>query len=274
MSESEPNGASGRWWGRFGIPSGGGGFWSVGPFRLWIRRRAGEWDVSAARGPDPMQEGVTVQVPFDPAQPLDEAPADAVRCRFASEETASNLFVTPLLADRPVVARPESSFYLLGRHDVAMYVSHPVWVRLEAGDPPGELLTMPTHQPSDTWFGPSTREGEICYAVRTAARTSLDGFPFRPGRAVTELRIRNRAASPLAFERISIPAPHLSLYQDLDGRLWTEGVTVERPEHGDAVQVRVGGAPPDAAEKAILVSKPWQSESRNVLERAIGMLVG
>lgn len=271
------------WWGRFVVPQGAAGSWAVGPFRLCIRRRRGEWDVSVDGSGDAMDETLRVQVPLSPPEtpgdPPDLAaggaqPETATRLRFAAQDEEDALFIGPLLADRPVVARPETPFHLLGRHETTIYLSQPVWVRLEAGDPPGTLVVLPTFVLKDTWFGPSPREGELCYATRTAARLDLDDFRFRPARAVTEVRIRNRAAATLAFERVNLPTPSLSLFHDRHGRLWTESVTVERPEAGDTAHIRIGGAPPAAAESAVLLAKPRQQETRGVLERAMGMLFG
>jgi len=38
----------------------------------------------------------------------------------------------------------------------SVYVSSPLWVRIETGKPAKLLCELPTFRPSDTWFGPNT----------------------------------------------------------------------------------------------------------------------
>ena len=55
-----------------------------------------------------------------------------------------------------------------------IYVSTPLWVRVDVHDPPQFLQEIPVIRPSDTWFGPSTREGELGYAGRTHGRLNFE----------------------------------------------------------------------------------------------------
>ena len=95
-------------------------------------------------------------------------------------------------------------------------------------------------RPSDTWFGPSTLEGELCYESKTAVRFNLDNVPRRPHRAISVVRIRNRTDTQLSLERLKIPLPNLSLFGTEDGQLWTESITLERDEDGENATVKLG----------------------------------
>ena len=73
---------------------------------------------------------------------------------------------------------------------MTIYVSSPVWIRLETAT--GTLLDeLPTIRQSDTWHGPNTREGELCYASRTFCRTNIDALPIRQNRALSPVIIYN-----------------------------------------------------------------------------------
>jgi hypothetical protein len=89
----------------------------------------------------------------------------------------------PMLADRPVVVRARQSVFIPPGEEAMLYLSTPVWVSIDLGEPARALREIPVLRLSDTWFGPSTREGELCYAARTHARNHLDQVPRRPHRA-------------------------------------------------------------------------------------------
>jgi hypothetical protein len=264
---------SGRWWGRFPVAEGQGGVWRVGPLELTVARRRHDWLVGS-REQDESQETelerrLEVRCPAAAAE-LPELPE--VR-RFAARESSAELEVTPVLADRPVVSRPDVPFHLLGDDEVALFVNTPVWVRLAAGQPARTLVEIPAGRPSDTWFGPSTMIGELCYAGRTSARLHLENLPSRPHRAITPVLLRNRARQALLLERLNLPVPNLALYWDGNGGLWTQSVVVERQPDGKLAQVRLEEGPPAEVPAAEEVSPARQAGNRSVL-RALGALLG
>lgn len=175
--------------------------------------------------------------------------------------------LTPVLADRAIVVRPEAPLYVLAGEDITIFASTPVWLRIEAGSPPRLLTEIPSHRPSDTWFGPDSMEGEMCYAVKTAGRLRLDKVPLRLHRAVTPIHVHNHASDALYLDRVQIPVQYLSLYRGENNFLWTPPVDLDRESSGDLAAVRFAGQPPSEAGASTLLSKARHEVRSNMIIR-------
>lgn len=253
-------------WGKHTLPLHSARSWQIGPLSLWVCSQELQWRVATWHDEARLDELHTE--PTDPELPL---PEHASLHRFATDSGQHSIGLRPLSADRPVVARPEVPLGLPPGHQATFYMSTPAWVEVSAGDHP--LLAVPTSQLSDTWFGASTREGQLCYASRTQARLLLDQLPKRPGRVVTEVRVRNQGTQTLALERVQIPLPHLALHRTTEGVLWTPSVTVVlHPERADA-EVRIAPRPPAAAGGTTPHSEARQLGAPSFLVRALGALL-
>jgi hypothetical protein len=202
-----------------------------------------------------------------------EAPDDATVFRYGFQDPPDVVRLKPCLADRPVVVNPESPLLVPPNEDLVLYLSTPLWVIVTIGSSSAVLLDHPTDRPTDTWFGSTTTTGELCYASRTAARLTFDNLPVRPHRAVTIASISNRAASPLAVEKLRIPAPQMSVYGTEGGRLWTETVTFERHEDGEMARHQHGKGPPDIATTATLLGGPRSPVEPGLIVRTFGGLL-
>ncbi|GAB4264548.1 MAG: hypothetical protein Kow0092_16300 [Deferrisomatales bacterium] len=268
--EAAPELRGGVWWGSFELAEGQTGRWRVGALTLWIRRDPAEWTVAHVSADDPFDTSAEVQVPAE--EPLPEE--GVTLSRFAARKTYGHLRVQPILPDRPVVSRPEVPFHVLAEDEVRVYVSSPVWVKIEAGRPLRPLLEVAPYRVSDTWFGPNTREGELCYAGRTRCRHEPEDLPRRPQRAVTPVVVRNRAEKTLAVERLNLPAPLLSLYASPAGALWTQPLVVEIAREGATAEIRIERKAPPEAPGAVLLTGPREDAGKNMLTRALGALIG
>lgn len=256
------------WWGRFNLEQGQALRWRIGPLTLWLRRLPREWQLSHIRGEEP-EDGEFLETGV-PEQDWERS-AQVNLERFVFRQTAPNIDITPVLADRPVVTRPLVPFHLSGGEEVTMYASSPLWVRVAAG---GVFIKeIAIQRPSDTWFGPSTRSGELCYASQTRCRLSLDELLWRPYRAVTPLLIRNREPQPLLIERLNLPVAYLSLFVTEQARLWTQTVTIRRDQGSDAV-MDVGTAPPAEAGPTRLLCRPRSEPEKGGVIRALTSLFG
>jgi hypothetical protein len=167
------------------------------------------------------------------------------------------------LSPRPVVARPAQPIYLAAATSVRLYVGTSLWLSLQRDD--DVLLDIPVARLSDTWFGPDTMHGEICYACQTHARLSLAGIPANPYKAMTPITIINEATGPLVLDRINLPVHHLSLYSQNSGdgnqRYWTSAITLTNVQKSPDVEIKVSaGAPTEYANATLL------STGRNPLE--------
>lgn len=256
MSELEPLVA---WWGDFEVPLGAARRWRVGPLTLRVARLAGEWRIEREMGDDPTAQEIEVgslESQEDVHKPL----KINERIGFAGQETKLTLVAT--LPDRSIVSRPESTFLLPGGERLTIYVGSPLWLQLKVGE--RLLADIPTFRPSDTFFGRTTMEGELCYASRTYCRVRLEDTVRRPHRSLTAVEIHNLAKTPLPLDRVQLPVAHLALYRATDGRLWTQDVTFERGELADSVKL-AKGKPKHAAGAELLT--PARLDDHNLLKR-------
>jgi hypothetical protein len=171
-----------------------------------------------------------------------------------------------------MVVRPRQAVYVLPGEETILYISTPVWVGIVAGEKELLLREIPVSRPSDTWFGPSTLTGEICYAARTQARNALTEVPLRAHRVLTALRIENRADTPLPVEKLSLPVPLLSTWGRSDGSLWSDTVHLQRVTDSDMAAVRVERGPPAYASDATLLASPRMQAGKGGLVRAFSGL--
>jgi hypothetical protein len=248
------------WWGKVDVPRNAAVRIAAGPTRVWVERRRQEWrvfSVPCAEGDDEPAAG---------PQPVDvgELPDGDPLVRFCFADAPERLVVSVAQADRPVVVRPETPLSISPGEKVTLFVSTPVWMvlavertvaRRRNGREPEQpedqrLIEVPLERPSDTWFGPNTRVGELCYAAHTAGYLQRDALPRRPHLAVTPVSIENKATDPLQFERLQVPLPQLGVYVDTGGALWTNAVQLARESNGDLAAVRVESGVPLAARGA------------------------
>ena len=266
---AETAGVPGAWWGDFHLPEGAAGRWSIGAITLWLENAPSEWRLALERHSEPREE-VEVEVPatFEP-------PAEAEMVRFAAGSAdATRVAVVPGLAPRPVVSSPDVPLYLLPGHDVSLFVGSPVWLRVLADPGAHVIADEPTLRLNDTWFGRTTRAGELCYASTTRARLSAHALPTSPFRATTQVVLRCGGTAPVRVERLKLPAPELELYRDETGRLWTETITVDLDGEGDGGRARMSRGAPALAPGAIRIAPARRAEEGRVWERALSALLG
>ncbi len=190
--------------------------------------------------------------------------------RFLLNANAPPLAVEPLLADRAVVSRPLVATELPPRHSATLLISTPLWVRLRCGEQ--TLVELPTTRLSDTWFGPNTRSGELCYAAQTRARQRVeDNAAESPFRALTPVTIINNGEDNLQLERINVPVPHLTLYGD-GANFWTSAITMTREQHLLNARIQINDGAPEQARGAATIAEPRRPVRGGVLERAVELL--
>lgn len=254
-------------WGTYSLADKPGA-WQIGPLSLWIERTSAEWIVTHQSGDDPLDMRASYESGWS-----EEPPESATRIRCAAGSSNAMVHVCAALADRAVVVKPEQPFILLADDETTFYIGSQLWVSVHVGEPARKLIEMPSFRPSDTWFGPSTREGELCYASRTRARMHLSELDIYPARALTPVRLINHGSDPLTFERLKVPIAYLGLYVDDEGRHWTQGLTVERGSTGAEVECRVESALPPAAGELHAIAGPRRAIA-GVFKRALHALIG
>lgn len=257
------------WWGDFEIPLDEGRAWRVGPARFWIERRTGEWSLRHETAGDPFDDALEVAVPA-PISDLAELTGPVHRFADGSS-TPVALRLRPRLADRDVISRPEKPFSVLPESEVTVHMGSSVWAAIERLPGARAVTEFPLLRPSDTWFGPDSRTGQLCYASRTRCRMAREDIRALPHRAVTTVTIRNPRSTPLRVERISLPAPTLELWTDGSGALHTSSIVYTcAGDDEDRAELETVGAPPDGA--TTQVAEPRHT-ARSGLVRAFSRLI-
>jgi len=255
-----------HWWGSYDFINEKCRLWHIGPLTLGVYRHNSEWQVARNYGEDRDDDDIAWDVTT--TNSLSESLATDYS-RYILRESTEQLTITPLLVPRPVISRPNIPFNLIAGEAITVYVSTPLWLGLSLGPTlPRVLDEIPIQRPSDTWFGPSTMEGELCYASTTHCRLNLEELPQRPHRAVTPVLIENQADTTLSVERLRIPAPLLSLYTTPAGQLWTPKITLVRTTDGDMAALNIDDKPPTEANQVEPVGKPRQHNEGGTLTRA------
>jgi hypothetical protein len=239
----------------------------LGPLELWIGCLPGEWRVAVLHDPEEAHADrgeQSVGRAFDP-------PHGATLSRFTRGPDERELQLEWTLPDQAVVVRPDPPIGVLPGDETRVFVGCPLWLRLVTPDG-RRLLEVPTVPLPRTWFGPDPRVGELCWALRSKARMSLEEMPRRAYRALTVLSVSNQGADPLVLERLRVPVPHLSVARAEDGQAWTEQVLIVRPRRDDEATVEIGGFP-ELAGPVHPVSPPRRTGSPGALFRAFGSLL-
>jgi hypothetical protein len=252
------------WWREESFETGDVRAWEIGPLSLVIARTEQEWKVAYRwTGWEDVDPGWSTrdEVGF----PEDD---EWEVTRHVFSVTGSSLVLAPALADRPVVTSPRVPLFVAPRERTTLFVSSPLWLQVRGE---GQTLAeVPIRRLSDTWFGSSTREGEICYATKTRAALHVDHLELLARRAVTPVRLKNRADSALQVERLKLPVPLLSLFGSRDGTLWTEAVTMSREDSDEMAEVDLRRGPPSEAEDPKLLTGPREDLAENAVMQVFG----
>jgi hypothetical protein len=257
---------AGRWWGAFTLPVGSAGRWHLGPTILTISHLRNEWRVCRGGSEDGSDISCSVELGLLPETP----DSSELLTRYSATDGVDSIRITPIMPDRSVVARLEHALVVAAQGSVTVFVGSPLWLRLEEAE--STLLDeLPARQPRLTWWGPSTREGIICYGSRTYGRLRLQEVVNHPHRVLTAVKIANRAASTMKLERLNLPVRQLRVYATDAGQLWTESVVLKRRESQELAELEVSEGPPQEAAAAEPVSGP-RDQSGGFLFRAFDSL--
>lgn len=260
------NQKSKKWWGTFELSESQMGHWQIGPLSLWIKHLKNEWRSAYSVQDDPLASDLKINVPC-PEENLNQ---NKNLARFGFSKNIDHLELTPILADRPVVTRPETPFSILPGEKITVYVSTPLWIEIKAGNK--KLQEVPIFRPSDTWFGPSTIEGELCYASKTNCNLRLEELPFRLHRATTAVHIDNKQDEALVLESLNLPVKYLSLYESEGDQLWTESVTLKQSRDTKLSQLQIEKRLPKSIKIVKKLTEAREKNSNNILVRAFSTL--
>lgn len=259
-----------NWWGDYNLSLEDSLLWTIGPFSIQILRREKEWLIWHRQQNIDETEEDTWSLEKNACMNNEEGEIK----RYVFSRTEENLLVMPRLADRPVVVKAVKPLHILAEQQVDMYVSTPLWFSASVHSRGTELQEIPIVRPSDTWFGPSTMKGELCYASTTHGRLSLTDLPLRLHRAISPVKIKNQTDKPLLLTQLSLPTPYLSLFDTAGGGLWTESITLLNDDDSDLAKVSFADSPPLLHASAKKIVKARQKKESNMLLHTFSTLFG
>ncbi len=252
-SEATEQPTKARWWGEYELKSGTWARWIIGPMTFFARSQGDEWRFAWKTSGDTPSE----RAEFDRAVAGNCPDADCATRRFTLATPGLKLSIMPKLADRPVIVRPETPLFLPPGQQTTLYVSSGVWlVATPSFEGAPELMDIPLFHSSDTWFGHSTLQGELCYASMTNARTEMRLLAQVPHRAFTPIEISNKGKDSLAVESLRVPVTMLSLYAGKRGRLWTDKISFEREADQSAASLHITDHEEMSSSSATRLSTP------------------
>lgn len=257
------------WWAPRDVPTDHTLICRLGPLTLEIHHAPGEWRIRQTHDDDEAAAPPEAELAVRPGG-LDEEDSD----RYMVAGPDGRLTLAPCLLDRPVVIRPRQPVFLPQGESTTLYMSTPVMVSIRVGEDQRLLRELASLPLSDTWFGSTTRDGELCYSGRTRARHRRADLPRRAHRAVTPVQIRNEADAPLPLDRLSLPVQVLSVFGSADGSLWTESLSLIRDRASDLASLEVEEGAPAFAGAAELLAGPREPRASGGLVRAFSVLFG
>lgn len=229
---------------------------AIGPLTIYLQRHGSEWWL-ASETIDPRQGGSEDQFRLESGE-VPAMPEGLVYSRHVFKQSPAQFCLKPRLLDRAIVVRTNQAVHIPADQQATFYISTPVCISVELDDGRRLLQEIPVMRLSDTWFGPSTRVGELCYAAKTEARNSRDEVPLRPHRAVTPMTIHNRSDESLAIDKISLPVPYLAVYGRADGTLWTDPLLLEHLPGDTLAKIKISDKPPEGVSPG-----DWLSPARD-----------
>ena len=256
------------WWGRHAIEPGQKHFWQIGSLRLWVEHLPQSWQlnwVNAGDWLDPVVRAVAggqgVQLPS-----AGVARTQQMTCMF--NEAKEELIFSPLLPERAVITHLKHPIHILSGELVSLYVLTPLWIKIEMAEPSRVLAEIPTFRMSDTWFGPMSRSGDLCYASPGETFLQIREIPLRLHCAITAIRVRNLGSKSLEIERIKVPLTRLSLFYSSRTGFWTDAVTLEAQDDSgagaDMASMKLDKQPPADVGPTQFVSAPRVAAPDNV----------
>lgn len=206
----------------------------IGRLELWFERLPLEWRLG-------WRQSASAHPPVLDRSP-GPWPAELEPARYADPRGTEAITLFPVLSQRRTVFHPSPKLSVLPGHGVGLWVQSPLYLAISAAGE--ELARVPIARLKETWFGPSTVDGELCLRASADAISAEEPAPRSYDHALTKLRIDNDSTTPLLVERVVLPAPNLSLWLDEQGAVHTPSVSIRRSKDALTARLTVADAPP------------------------------
>jgi hypothetical protein len=250
----------------------------LGPLDLHVLHRSNELKVYWRSSLDHRSTHVAMKHQRQPAwvDDLLDPPHEAGETvfRYAIAQNKVSLSLRPHLPNRPIVARLSEPLWVHGHRAIEIFVSNPLWIELYEAQTLLSMAHIPSLPLSDSWFGSSPREGELCYANRTEARLDVHKIPLNLMRATTRITVVNQLEEPVRVERVKIPSALLGLHINQKSQLWTTSLRLERRALQGKSKVQLGAPKATSQDPFHLITPPAFLTGATIIERAFHKLIG
>lgn len=267
--EEQPALQDGDWDQPYALESGQTQYHELSHTRLWVTRLDKEWQVRSERIASDIDR-IRWEETVGHVLPSSDIPVQ----RFILPDDGNQVVYLPAMARLPTVIRPYQPLTIPAEGECTIYVGTLVWMRICVGKKRTMVVELPLAEPSLTWVGRTTMEGDLCYTAPSYARLVLEAVPKRPWRAITPVRIQNRRSQPLLLERFSLPTPLLALHRNDKGQLWTPRVTVVCETEMNSARLKIDQKLVEAAGACSLIAPAREKSERGGLTRAFDRMFG
>ena len=188
--------------------------------------------------------------------------------RYVLPENQHHAKFSEVLADRSIVTKLNAPLNLLPNSNVMLFVGTPIWLRLSFGEK--KIKDFPVIILSDTWFGTSTREGEVCYSSNTRARLDKSLFSVDSYKALTPIEVKNKSDENLVLDKINVPLPILSLYRNSANELLTSSIKIEVDNKLNDAALTI--TEPNGNDHIKKIGPPRNESKSKVIKRTLDLL--
>ena len=231
----------------------------IGEANLWIKRDGKE--IYIATSHDKNIDG----------QNKSDIPEDLKWARFVIKEEPISIELSPAMPDRPLVVKPEASFYLTSGTKRTIHVRIPIWVCISiAAKTKIKLVEIPSVILSNTWFG-DLIDGELCYWLTSGARSKIEPDPARPYLAICPLTIQNESDENLFVEKFIVRAENSSLFIHND-QLYTDEILISFKGKDDISSITFKGKPKTEILGASKIADPRKKQSKKILAKTFDLI--
>lgn len=203
---------------------------------------------------------------------LDQPPKLVEWSRWAYENNSSDITVSPVYPDKPLVVHSEYNLKVSPETRIQIFSRIPIWICISLTHNSYPLIELPTVKLSRTWFGTHT-EGELCYHALTKARRDLSKVEKKPYMVSCPIKIVNKSDEELTFSHFCFRVERLSMYLS-ENELWADETQIiyqGEDMHSDVVMT---GKLPEGITKKQLLTKPRKQVQKSLATRTFKRFFG
>ena len=246
-------------WGVFDVVEGQIYYWKIGDCNFWIKKDKSE--IYFAWSHEKYVVGNKAEIL-----------ADLTWSRFTAKEELHSIEISSVLPDKPLVVKPEDSFYLTSGTKKTIYVRIPVWICISMIEKnKAKLIEIPSVILSNTWFG-NLIEGELCYWLTSSARSQIESDPSRPFMAISPLTLENISAENLLVEKFVIHIENSTLFM-ANGQLWTDEILIYYKGKDAIGSVEFKDRPPKHISGANKITEPRKRQNKRLLVKTFDSII-